>query len=61
MCSGHLVCLMRVGNYHLERKSIMKVQHALALAIACVAWVTFAEHPTARNLRAAVIKSVPLL
>jgi hypothetical protein len=33
---------------------------ALAVAIAATAWVGFAEHPTARNLRRAVVATLAL-
>jgi hypothetical protein len=31
------------------------------VAIAALAWVAFAEHPTAANLRAALTDTLPLL
>jgi hypothetical protein len=30
-------------------------------ALACFAWLTFAEHPTAKNLRTAVVDTLPFL
>lgn len=40
----------------------MKQIHVLVLgALAAMAWVTFAEHPTARNFRTAVADTLPLL
>ncbi|HEY7933674.1 MAG TPA: hypothetical protein VID48_07600 [Solirubrobacteraceae bacterium] len=32
----------------------------LLAAIAAGAWITFAEHPTARNLRAAIIDTLDI-
>jgi hypothetical protein len=39
----------------------MKLQHLILLAVAGAAWMTWAQHPTARNLRTAVVKSLPLI
>ena len=32
----------------------------LVLALAALAWIRFAQHPTARNLRAAIIDTLGL-
>ena len=37
------------------------LQLTIAVAIAALAWVAVAEHPTARNLRKAIIDTLPLL
>lgn len=40
--------------------NINQIMFALAVAVVAGAWVTFAEHPTARNLRRAVIDTLEL-
>ena len=37
-----------------------ELEMLLLTAIAAGAWITFAEHPTARNLRAAIIDTLDL-
>ncbi len=37
-----------------------KLVFLLTVGIAAVAWLTYAEHPTARNLRAAIIDTLGL-
>jgi hypothetical protein len=38
-----------------------KTLAAISVLIMLGAWITFAEHPTARNLRTAVIDTLPFL
>ena len=40
--------------------NLNEIQVALAFATAALAWVAFAEHPTAKNLRRAIIDSLGL-
>jgi hypothetical protein len=37
-----------------------ELEMLLLAAVAAGAWITFAEHPTARNLRAAIIDTLDL-
>jgi hypothetical protein len=39
---------------------LKEVQALLLLALAAVAWVRYADHPTARNLRAAIADTLSL-
>lgn len=39
----------------------MKLQHVLVGVVAVAAWVAWAQHPTARNLRTAIADTLPLL
>ena len=36
------------------------LETAIMLALTAAAWIAFAEHPTARNLRAAIIDTLEL-
>jgi hypothetical protein len=36
-------------------------QMILMGALACIAWLALAEHPTAKNLRTAVVDTMPFL
>jgi len=36
-------------------------QMILLAAIAALAWLTFAEHPTAKNLRTAIVDTLPFV
>jgi len=38
-----------------------KLVFLLTVAIAVAAWLTYAEHPTGRNLRAAIIDTLGLI
>jgi hypothetical protein len=42
-------------------KTVKRLELAVVIAIAGVAWFAFAEHPTARNFRTAVQDTLPLL
>jgi hypothetical protein len=41
-------------------KTLTELQMLLAVAVAGAAWIAFAEHPTAKNLRRAIIDSFEL-
>ena len=51
-----------VGNANRLERSLMSDQAIvwLMVAIAGLAWIRFAEHPTARNLRAAIADTLDL-
>lgn len=42
-------------------KDLRGLMTVFGAAMAFVAWVTFAEHPTAKNLRQAILKTLPPL
>jgi len=38
----------------------LEIKHVVLVVIAIGAWITFVEHPTARNLRVAVLDTLSL-